>query len=806
MAFQSDLLRQVIAYRSPDRQVDCNFCDIALEVLNHEHEDMASKKEALKELIKSFEYKNHHFNGRHRSATGCLTYLLMSTCLVIGTVETIDLFHQFMLQVMRKTNFNAKDGQGNDPLKTAILNRLPCEFIERMIDLIESSVGQPREQVVSSKNFEGDSCLCLAIKSSQYALVSILMTIVDGTDIDSDGNCLLHYSHRFKKNSWKKYIPRLKDCSNMFGVFPIQSLAENNVECDVESFIQMIPSNHLISKEALMKALYPFRDWLTQELFNALLNSSPNTVTDAVAATNGLQQRQVPETKPCPPSVSSTASSGYTSLGESLAKLPSSIPLTRQTSSSCSSNMSDRRINGANGTVSRDANTPFTVFQKELFFESKFSPVFKSRLASVVVQAKHINDEVPYRPQNSTKIHMYSLFTSCVAKMAQTSGFFTVEMAKIFIRHGLDFATRTWSCNTPLLYILKVAGWAKCVWTDEELTNICKVLIEEGKANTHTVDNNGNDALKLALLLRLPCRTIKYLCEKAIESDTTGQLFTKKNHHNNTVFDLAYSTAAKEYLLKMSGQNSASTSNQNQNNTQTNTNGSVSRQRPEPKKEPLLPLIMRFDLYREDFPGEFDLVRNRMTGLKTCDFNGYYKVDGFESPIYSACIQVMVLGSEEDTREEALIALTKEFIEMGVDFNLKDSRGRNCLLSVIDLFNPTNRFATSLLEMISMMIENGADPMTQDMDGNDALKNSIIKGLPLDSIYKLVTSFSDKKKQLKLLTSKNGNGKTAIDLTSHGIKLSHVKSELKELRQQLEEEESDEEEDLEIFSEEDEDY
>jgi len=118
---------------------------------------------------------------------------------------------------------------------------LSTEFIQNLLDSYPS-------QDLNLKDTDGETVLSLALKSGQDTVVTILMASgVDGTDIDSQGNSLLHLA--FKLKSWKKYISRMKDCMNRRNEFPLQSMAENNVLLDRETFKRIISTRTSILRE-----------------------------------------------------------------------------------------------------------------------------------------------------------------------------------------------------------------------------------------------------------------------------------------------------------------------------------------------------------------------------------------------------------------------------------------------------------------------------------------------------------------------------------------------------------------------------
>ena len=238
----------------------CKLCEQVLKVLKNK--DDPEKQESLEHLKGVKAQRDLH------SSHSCLINLI-SFC----PPSSRDLLQCHLVKEL--WNVNQLDEDGNDALKTAIIKRFPPEFVLWFLDAIDT---QDLDKVLSNRNKFGDTCLALAVNDSQDAMVAILMSTeyVDGMNIDSKGNCLLHFTHKFKhKISWKKYIPLLKDSLNVDQVFPLQSLAENNMIIDVETFKRMVPSKEVVNTvsctgNTLICSLFEFRDWFTYEFFAIL--------------------------------------------------------------------------------------------------------------------------------------------------------------------------------------------------------------------------------------------------------------------------------------------------------------------------------------------------------------------------------------------------------------------------------------------------------------------------------------------------------------------------------------------------------
>ena len=78
------------------------------------------------------------------------------------------------------------------------------------------------------------------------------------------------------------------------------------------------------------------------------------------------------------------------------------------------------------------------------------------------------------------------------------------------------------------------------------------------------------------------------------------------------------------------------------------------------------------------------------------------------------------------------------------------------------------------------MLRHGADPAIQDNQGNDALKHAIIKAFPVKGIQEILESAGQN--QMKMLTSLNKKGLTAITMTSHNDVKKFLSDKLSVLR------------------------
>jgi len=185
----------------------------------------------------------------------------------------------------------------------------------------------------------------------------------------------------------------------------------------------------------------------------------------------------------------------------------------------------------------------FAAFKKHLFHESKFKQTFHKKLLGVVGEARDINDLIPATPASKKRVNV--LYTTCIRCLIATKGEVVIEMTKIFIKYGFNFNLKGEGENSnknSLMFVIK--GWEKCCWTPEEIIETIRLIICEGKADPHMKDGNQNDALKLALRLKLPHDAIVLICEKAVETNP-GNVFTSTNKFNKNAIEVAVDSPEK---------------------------------------------------------------------------------------------------------------------------------------------------------------------------------------------------------------------------------------------------------------------
>jgi len=338
---------------------------------------------------------------------------------------------------------------------------------------------------------------------------------------------------------------------------------------------------------------------------------------------------------------------------------------------------------------------------------------------------------------------------------------YAIEMTRIFIEFGVDFNVRglSWtnsrgnimsSAKTCFLYTILVSHWDKCVWTSEDKTQIFGMILDSGRADPHLKDSNGNDALKLAVLHKIPLNALKVIAKKAVETDP-GDLFTSRSRHGKTVFDDAVEATleVKKYLEELK---------QNSNSNQEHPSPSQSSHSH--------PLVIQFQEFVKRFPVEFGLIELIMVNRPSGKINQNY----LKAPLYTKIMERLVSASSSSNIKwvepllESQLVLTKRFIELGVDFNRIDHLGRTCLVFVMSHADYYHKPRRVLYQIIKLMLENGANPSIKDEQDNDALKHAILKSFPLKGIQEILESA--RHDQLKMLTSVNKKGLTAIDMTS----------------------------------------
>ena len=287
--------------------VSCDFCDFAFKLLSG-NEDLDEKEASLKELKLLYDKKkfNYDLENPHvlSESRGCLTHLMSSSQAkqVLSTLDskTKEVYYSFLLEVASTSDTSLDDKDGDDAMKVAIINKFPCEFIQALLDIMETRFGsEVMVDLLCKRNVKGDSDLSLAVKASLDTVVTLLMAsgFLTGKDIDCEGNSLLHFAFKFKGNSWKKYIPSLKDSRNVRGCLPLEAFAENNVNLDITTFKKMIPSLEVMNErnsngETLLLALFRFKEWFREDFLTALLEAgashagSSSTKTSSTSSYN----------------------------------------------------------------------------------------------------------------------------------------------------------------------------------------------------------------------------------------------------------------------------------------------------------------------------------------------------------------------------------------------------------------------------------------------------------------------------------------------------------------------------------------
>lgn len=307
-----------------------------------------------------------------------------------------------------------------------------------------------------------------------------------------------------------------------------------------------------------------------------------------------------------------------------------------------------------------------------------------------------------------------------------------IELTRIFILFGVDFNVRgepftndagnVMSDKTCIHFLMMISSWNDCKWTPEDKEKIFGMILDSGRVNVHLKDSNGNDALKLAVLHRLPLQVVKLITGKAIETDP-GDLFTSRNRHGNTVLEDAVTTTedVNKLLYEVC--------------TCLSPNNPI----PLPK-----PLINEFEEYALTYPAHFDSIRQMMKRLSNVN-QLYFEKPFFHESMFSL-ISLMSLGAKAPSATNnvtlnAQLALIKRFIELGIDFDRQDNMQRTCLVFVIqhaDYFpksaNPLYQPRKTLYNIIKLMLRHGANPSIEDKDGHDALKHAIMKAFPRDTL------------------------------------------------------------------------
>jgi len=280
----------------------CDFCDFVLMLLKKKEVELVDKTKALKELKQMYVGKKFEFNQNiiHGQASGCLSYLMscQESIDLLKTLnsETKEIFMSFLTNdVLPLTNLKLKDMNGNDLLKTAIQSKFPTDFIQSMLDIMENELDATSlHGLLNDKNFEGESCLSLALKNSLDSIVLILTSCssVSLINIDSEGNSLLHYVHRFKTSAWKKFL-YLKDVKNNLGFFPLHIFAQHKVICDDNLFKKVIPARHVINDKnvfgyTILSFLLQDKEWFTCQRVAMLMEAGAEMSKDVI-------QKQVKE-------------------------------------------------------------------------------------------------------------------------------------------------------------------------------------------------------------------------------------------------------------------------------------------------------------------------------------------------------------------------------------------------------------------------------------------------------------------------------------------------------------------------------
>lgn len=252
----------------------CDFCAFVLFFLRKRTISAHDLEVALQELKQLYTNKKFEFNQNlthgFTSSSGCLSYLM--TCQELQDCSNKDVYLSFLEDLLPVTNPYLKDRNGNDILKVAIYNKFSSDFIQSIVSFMEDKMDSRELNVqLNERNINQESALSLAVKNSMDAVVTILTSCssVSTVNIDGEGNCLLHFIHKFRTKIWRRFL-LLKDAKNNCGYFPLQNAALNKVEMDDETFKKLIPSKQLVNdvnvfNETLLQALLKHKDWFSCE-------------------------------------------------------------------------------------------------------------------------------------------------------------------------------------------------------------------------------------------------------------------------------------------------------------------------------------------------------------------------------------------------------------------------------------------------------------------------------------------------------------------------------------------------------------
>jgi len=391
--------------------------------------------------------------------------------------------------------------------------------------------------------------------------------------------------------------------------------------------------------------------------------------------------------------------------------------------------------------VSPKPEDKLTAFKKHLFEESKYREYFKTNLTETMEKVSDINDLVPY-----VGGQVVTLYIQCMTFFVyQVEA--AIEMTRIFIRHGFDFNKKTNGQDSEksslhsIFSLFVLREWHES--HSRSFIEMIQLILDEGNADPHVKDDRDNDALKTALFFKVPHELIKIVCMKAMTSDP-GDLFTSKNKYGNTVSDFIHDLdlpeETKQFLLEM--QVKPKESKRESEDTNNNNDSTANL----------------FKDFANKYPKEFEQIEASLA-------SSVHVNDKIETtPIYSFCLEALM--SFSGCQLESTIALTNRFIELGVDFNLKDSFDKTCLCLSICL---KNRFTSTkqrktINSIVRLILSHGSDVTLRDNERNDVLKHAVMNDYPTCILQEILKSAGER--ELQVLTSVNLTGEDVVQIAS----------------------------------------
>jgi hypothetical protein len=520
----------------------------------------------------------------------------------------------------------------------------------------------------------------------------------------------------------------------------------NKAKTLLESRRSVLQTNEITSKEK------KFPPGLTQ--FLPSLDDARRDHIESLEATSeedNSEDAKMPLAKEYPPveralTVSSSSTQQFKSTTISRKEVtPIDSSFTLVASKSGSRNKEGESLKG-------DPKELFSKFKNDLFFNSRHKDIFNHKVKSIISEARYLNDLIPRRDYGYDYRfgrRVNALYTSCIRMMIHSRGEAVVEMTRLFAKYSYDFNLKGEGENTrkpALMFVIKVSE--TCNWTKQDITNIVEIIVNQGKPDLFLTDETGNDALKLALRLKMNHEVIKIITDKAVETDSDGRLFISFNKFGKTAFMVAeQSEASKEtidYLMAV------------QKKIKRNI-----------VHDDLLyskfPLLSKFHDWRLKYPMEFDViipVMKRESASVNTPFYG--------TPLLSACLERLMSATKMENMEsqnifEASLSLTRRFIELGVDLNQTNYCGKSILMKTISL-RKQYPFSEIFHLLIILMLENGADVTVEDKFKNNSLKEAILQRYPLTIIQKICEFAGEKEVWLLRHSIRNIQDHSALDV------------------------------------------